>query len=411
MSGSEALPTTPTNPPRILSFVLILLALVVEGFDLQAGNFAAPAIVEAFGIQQAEIGPFLSASLFGVLVGAVFLGPLGDRHGRRKILIASCLSYGLLSLLSATVNSFVILIALRFAIGVGLGAVLPNALALSGELAPRRYLAMATGLVGIGMTFGGVLAGATAAWLIPMFGWQSLFILGGILPTIVALLLWWGLPESPALAIQQSADPSSSGIKAILAPALRSQTIAIWIVFALTLMVTYLLGGWIPLLIRQQGYSTAIAAWIGTAYLAGGIFGGVVASLLLTRGNWLVVAGFAGTALLCLLLLAANAWELPMLIALITLAGALVTGTQNGLNGSCGATYPAAARASGLGWALGVGRIGSILGPLFGSLSILLGFESARQFFLLPILPLAITCLLALWLARRIKADDHIPTA
>jgi AAHS family 4-hydroxybenzoate transporter-like MFS transporter len=387
-------------------FVLILLALVVEGFDLQAANFAAPSILEDFGITRAQIGPLLSASLVGVLVGAVFIGPLGDRIGRRTILIACCLAYGLLSLAAALAASLAQLIALRFLIGIGLGAVLPNALALAGELAPRRHLARATGLVGIGITFGGVVAGAAAAQLLPAHGWPALFVAGGLLPIGIAGLLWIGLPESPALATRAAGAPAAggSGVKAILAPPLRDRTFAIWLIFALVLMVVYLLTGWVPLLIRDQGYSTATASWIATASHAGGVAGGIVASLLLSRRSWTVVALFAGLAALALGAIALRDWGIAGLSLLLVLVGFFSTGTQNGLNGSCGATYPAAMRASGLGWALGMGRIGSIAGPLAGSLAILAGLAAPRHFFLLPVVPLAIACLLALWLARRTAA-------
>jgi AAHS family 4-hydroxybenzoate transporter-like MFS transporter len=379
-------------------FLLILLSLVVEGFDLQAANFAAPSIVEAFRISRAEIGPLLSASLVGVLIGAVFIGPQGDRLGRRKILIGCCIVYGLLSLLAAFATSLMQLVALRFLIGIGLGAVLPNALALAGELAPHRHLARATGLVGIGITFGGVVAGAVAAQFLPIYGWPALFIAGGVLPIAIALLLWIGLPESPALNLEKE---GASGVRAILAPQVRAQTIAIWVIFALVLMVVYLLSGWIPLLIKDQGYSTATASWIATASHAGGVVGGIFASLLLSRRSWPVVAVFAGLAAVSLAVIATREWGIVGLSTLLVLVGFFSTGTQNGLNGSCGATYPASMRASGLGWALGMGRIGSIAGPLVGSLAIILGLGHPRLFFLIPVVPLAIACLLALWLARR----------
>lgn len=388
------------------SFVLILIALIVEGFDLQAANFAAPSILEDFGLTRAEIGPLLSASLIGVLFGAVFVGPLGDRFGRRTILITCCLIYGALSLLAALAINLTQLIGLRFAIGIGLGAVLPNALALAGELAPRRLLATATGLVGIGITFGGVVAGAVAAHFLPTHGWPAVFVAGGILPIAIALLLWIALPESPAFKAGHVPVAGKTGVRAVLTPEFRGRTLAIWFIFALVLMVIYLLSGWIPLLIKDQGYSVAEASWIATMIHAGGVAGGVCASLLLARAQWKIVAIFAGLAALSLALLAAYDWGMGMLITLLLLVGFFSTGTQNGLNGSASATYPAAFRASGLGWALGVGRVGSILGPLAGSLAILLGLTAARHFFIVALLPLAIAALLALWLARRQAAAD-----
>jgi len=403
LGKEQALSPTPALEPRRGwgGFLLILLALVVEGFDLQAANFAAPSIVEHFGIGRAEIGPLLSASLVGVLIGALTIGPLGDRLGRRTILIACCVGYGLISLVAAFATSLGQLIALRFLIGVGLGAVLPNALALAGELAPRRHLARAMGLVGIGISFGGVVAGAVAAQFLPLYGWPSLFIAGGLLPIAIALMLWIGLPESPALAPADTPRDGASGVRAILAPERRAITLAIWACFALVLMVVYLLSGWIPLLVKDQGYSTAAASWIATGAHAGGVVGGIFASLMLSRRSWSVVALFAGLAAVSLAIVALRDWGAVSLSLLLVMVGFFSTGTQNGLNGSGGATYPAGMRATGLGWALGMGRVGSILGPLVGSLALLLGLHDPRSFFILPVVPLLIAAALALWLARR----------
>lgn len=403
LGEEQALSPTPARDLRRGwgGFLLILLALVVEGFDLQAANFAAPSIVEHFGISRAEIGPLLSASLVGVLIGALTIGPLGDRLGRRAILIACCIGYGLISLVAAFATSLGQLIALRFLIGVGLGAVLPNALALAGELAPRRHLARAMGLVGIGISFGGVVAGAVAAQFLPLYGWPSLFIAGGLLPIAIALMLWIGLPESPALAPADAPGAGASGVRAILAPERRAITLAIWACFALVLMIVYLLSGWIPLLVKDQGYSTAAASWIATGSHAGGVVGGIFASLMLSRRSWSVVALFAGLAAVSLAIVALRDWGAVSLSLLLVMVGFFSTGTQNGLNGSGGATYPAGMRATGLGWALGMGRVGSILGPLVGSLALLLGLHDPRSFFILPVAPLLIAAALALWLARR----------
>ncbi len=389
-------------------FVLVLLALVVEGFDLQAANMAAPDIVTAFGISRADIGPLLSASLAGVLLGAMFLAPLGDRFGRRAIIISCCAAYGIISLIAATATSIPQLILWRFLIGIGIGAVLPNALALAGELAPPRLLASATGMIGIGITLGGTVAGAVAAVLFRYgYGWQEVFVAGGMLPLIIAALLWLGLPESPAFRNRTAHEPRGGNVAALLTAEHRGKTLAIWGAFALVLMVAYLLTGWIPLIIKDHGYSDSEAAWIATVGHGGGMIGGVIASLLLARWQWPVVAVFATIAALTMALLAAADWGTAALTTLIVLQGIFAVGTQNALNGSAGATYPANIRALGLGWALGLGRVGSILGPLVGSAALLLGLGAARHFFILPIAPLLIAALLALYLSRATKKEKE----
>lgn len=392
-----------------VGFLLVALSLVVEGFDLQAANFAGPSIIDHFGVSKAELGPLQSASLVGLLIGAVSLAPFGDRFGRRAVLIAGCIFYGLFSLISAAATGFNELIILRFVIGIGLGAVLPNALALAGEFAPEKLLASAAGLVSIGITFGGTVAGATSATFFRLgYGWQEIFLTGGTLPMAIALLLWLALPESPALAT--GAKPEKAGnVLQLLTPNQRAQTVAIWLAFALVLMVTYLLNGWVPLVVKDQGFSTENATWIATAGHAGGVVGGIFASIALSRTRWPVVAFFGSIAAVVMLLLASRNWEAGMLAGLVALQGFFSVGTQNGLNGSAGAHYPARTRALGLGWALGMGRVGSILGPLAGSAAVLLGLGAPRHFFYLPILPLLIAALLALYLARATRAQRPAP--
>ncbi|MBO9574675.1 MAG: MFS transporter [Sphingobium sp.] len=404
--ADNAASMTASGAKRWLGFLLVLLSLVVEGFDLQAANMAAPNIVSSFGITRADIGPLLSASLFGVLLGAMFLAPLGDRFGRRAIIIGACAAYGVLSLIAAVATSITELVALRFLVGIGIGAVLPNALALAGEMAPGRLLATATGLIGIGITFGGTIAGATAATLFKMgHGWREVFLAGGILPLVIAALLWLGLPESPAL--KRGEARKSGSVLTLLTPGEVGKTFAIWLAFALVLMINYLLTGWIPLIINAQGYSQSDAAWIATAGHAGGMIGGVIASLALARWRWPVVGAFAALAAVSMVLLASTDWGATALTALIVLQGVFIVGTQNALNGSAGATYPAETRALGLGWALGIGRVGSVIGPLAGSAALMLGFGAPREFFFLPIVPLLIAALLAAYLSRATKPQGE----
>ncbi|MEO6387334.1 MAG: MFS transporter [Croceibacterium sp.] len=387
--------------PAILSIVVIVFALIVEGFDLQAANLAGPAIVSAFGVTPAQLGPVLSASLAGVLLGAIVIGPLGDRLGRRRIIISSCIAYGVISIATVFAQSIWHLIVLRFLVGVGLGGMLPNALALAGQIAGPKYRATATGLVGIGITFGGVVAGISAARLMPAHGWQVMFLIGGVLPLVVAAVVRLTLPAGLPDAGELAAVVESRGVRGLLSPALRSQTFAIWAIFALCLMSVYLLNAWIPLVTRAANFSLEQSAWLTTAYHAGGTLGGVAASLLLAWNRWKTAGAFALAAALVLCLTGVTAWPTFGLTLLIVAAGFTVTGTQNAINGAAGSAYPEAMRSAGLGWALGIGRIGSIIGPLVGAAVSSAGYFAPHQFFLIPVLPMAVGALLALWLSRR----------
>jgi AAHS family 4-hydroxybenzoate transporter-like MFS transporter len=394
-----------TGNRRWLPMTALLLSLVAEGFDLQAANFAAPGIVKAFGINQAQAGPLLSASLLGVLFGSALIGPLGDRFGRKRLVIGGCAVYGVLSLLAALATHLAQLIVLRFLIGLGLGGVLPNALALASELSRPGREATAAGLIGIGITCGAVLAGLVAAALMPTHGWQSVFVVGGLMPLAIVAALQFLLPESPAyLARNRSRDRPvrSNGPAPLFRDGRGDQTPAIWLIFIAVLMCVYLLSGWIPLLLNQSGYSSRAASLIGAAYQGGGVVGGIVASLMLHRNGWNAVALFAGSACLTMILLVWGANVTVVLVMGVVAAGFCVTGTQNAINGAGSASYEADIRSNGLGWALGVGRIGSVAGPLVGSLAVLLGMKEARYLFALPIIPLTVAALAALWLRRRV---------
>lgn len=387
----------------------LLLALVSEGYDLQAASFAAPGILKTFDITRAQIGPLLSSSLLGVLLGAALIGPLGDRLGRRLLITSGCAAYGLLSLCAAWSTSLSELIVLRFLIGLGLGGVLPNALALASELARRGGEAAAAGLIGIGITMGGVTAGLAASALMSPFGWRSIFVVGGVLPLLIAAGLQRALPESPAFIayrIQRTPpEVAAGGGFAGPGPLFRDgmvlPTLAIWLTFISILMCVYLLGGWLPLLLNQGGFSVSAAALIGAAFGAGGVVGGVAASLWLKRSGWNVVATFALLACGTMVFLVEAPRSTLPLVAGIVAAGFFVTGVQNAINGAGGASYDSQIRSRGLGWALGVGRLGAVAGPLIGSVAVLLGMKEARQLFALPLIPLAVAALAALWLSRR----------
>lgn len=387
-----------TQAGRLVGVTLVMLALMVEGFDLQAANLVGPSIVADFGITRSQLGPLLSASLAGILLGSTQVAPLGDRFGRKPVLVVASLAYGLLSLGAACVTSIAALGVLRFLIGIGLGAVMPNGLALAGEMFDEHRQASMTGLVGIGITMGGVVAGVTAAEIMPLWHWRGVFVVGGVLPMAIALLLVLCLRE-PGLAADGIRHQRGS-VRAILVPSLRRSTLIAWVAFAGMSLAFHLLSSWIPLMVARVGQSAASAAWTTTAFHAGGVTGGIVASLLLTRGHWRIAALFMGGACATMLLLGAIPAGPLVSLALFIVAGFFVTGTLNAINGAAGGLYPVAVRATGLGWALGIARLGSIMGPLVGSAAAMAGIDRDHRFFFLPLVPLGIALVAALALAR-----------
>ncbi|MBT2188279.1 MFS transporter [Sphingobium sp. H33] len=380
--------------------LLVVLALMVEGFDLQTANLAGPSIMTDFGITRAQLGPLLSASLFGILVGATLLAPLGDRFGRKRVVVIASAAYGLLSLTAAAAWSLEQLAILRFLIGIGLGVVMPNGLAMAGAMYEGHRHASATAFAGIGITLGGVVAGVTAAHVLPHYHWQGLFVVGGVLPLIIAAIVAVALQDvSPTSGAK--ATPRGT-LAVILAPSIRLTTLVVWTMFVFIALCIHLLASWIPLLMKGSGLSAADAALVTSGFHAGGVLGGIVASLVLRRAGWRAVAVFAAGAALTMLTLALAPASGIAMILLIACAGFFVTGIQNGVNGTAIDLYPASSRAGGLGWALGVARIGAIMGPMVGSFAALAGLDNGQHFFLIPAAALLLVLLLAIVVERRI---------
>jgi AAHS family 4-hydroxybenzoate transporter-like MFS transporter len=315
-------------------------------------------------------------------------------------LVIASAAYGVLSLVAAAAVSIEQLAILRFLIGIGIGVVMPNGLAMAGAMYDGPRHASATAFAGIGITLGGVVAGVTAARVLPVYHWQGLFVVGGILPLVIAAIIAVALREVVPAAGRATAKPRGT-IGVILAPSMRVTTLVVWLMFVFIALNIHLLASWIPLLMKGSGRSAAGAALVTTGFHAGGVLGGVVASLWLRRAGWHAVAVFAAGAALTMLSLALLSPSSAVTVLLIACAGFFVTGIQNGVNGTASALYPPESRATGLGWALGVARIGAIMGPMVGSFASLAGLDKGGHFFLIPAASLLIVLTLALVGARR----------
>ena len=421
-----------------LSVVLIaVLVLVADGYDVQVMSFAAPSLAKTWHIaNKSALAPVLTASLVGILVGAQLFGWLGDRIGRKGCIVLGSVAYGLTSLACLTAHDLTGLALLRFLTGIGLGGVMPNAIAIAAELAPRRLRAGFASIIAVGITLGGVIPGLIVAQLPPGPSFRTLFLVGGLLPLAIAALVAVALPESLAFLVRRGRDgeriarivrridasvratadsifvvpappaAEAKGFKALFAGPLALTTPLLWVMFAATLLSIYLLTSWMPLLLGASGFSARQAALINSLFQAGGVAGCILVSLLLGRlGVKLIAALF----LLCLISMAVVARaSLPGagLAVAIAICGLCLIGLQGALNGAAGLAYPTTARARGLGLALGVGRIGSVVGPLVAGAMVASGASSARDLFLLPLAPLAVGALASLLVARRLNLRE-----
>lgn len=424
------------------------LAMFADGFDIAALASAAPALARDWDLSPSAFGPALSASLFGVLFGAPLLGYVGDRYGRRTAIISGCVIYGLGTLATVWTTNLTEVIVLRFITGIGIGGLMPNTIALNSELAPKRLRATLVVLMFTGITTGSGAPGNIQAWLIPEYGWEIMFWIGGLAPLIIALCLKFALPESvkylarrperraellatvrrlrPDLQIPDDAqfilgaDPEAAaaktpagargedsalrqlggatGLKQLYSGSLAFITPLLWLCFATALMANYFLNSWLPLIFESNGITPKQAAIASTLYHFGGTLGGIAVSVLLNRFGFAAIAVLFGLAAPAIAAIGMDGLSTTALTYISGFAGLAVLGAQFGNNACSGLIYPTEARSQGVGWALGIGRIGSIVGPYVGGVLIAMNMPM-QELFLWASLPMVIGLFAAILVA------------
>ena len=388
--------------------VALLCGLVqmCDGYDLNAIAWAVPSLIKAWQLPPPAFTLVFLWSSIGIMVGALSAGPLGDRFGRRPLLLASLTIFGVASFLSAFAGSLDMMALLRFFTGVGIGGGFSGAASLTGDYAPQRRRALMIMASFTGAPLGGFLGGQLVALLLPNFGWPVIFILGGLFPlALVATLLVW-LPESPRFLLmrgnlsardeallQRLEVASAQGethaldiargnpILMLFSKGYALQTILMWIIYFCSLMNLFLFAYWMPTVLNLIGFTPPQAVFASSMRDFGAIFAVLYLGYLIDRvgpERSLAFHYAAGAVFIGLIALVA----LPYAVLLVTtfLAGLTIIGSQTGLNGTCGKLYPARMRTSGLGWALGIGRLGGIAAPILGGYLLSLGLKPTHIF-------------------------------
>ena len=373
------------------------MIMFIEGYDMQVTSYAAPAIIKAWHLTNAYFGPVFGFGLFGYLLGGTVLGHFGDRFGRKKVIVGGSLFFGIFTLAAAYATSLTGLLVLRFLAGVGIGASIPAAIALTVEYAPVNLKARIISLLFLGYTLGGTLGGFVAAKLIPAFGWPAVFKVGGIAPILLAILVAFTLPESIRfLALRRdrpdqvrsilrrltrdlTLDDSSDfvvteerhqglPVKHLFTNGRATVTVLLWIAFASSLLGHYFLTSWLPTILAGAAVPLTYAIVSGALLQGGGGIGGLLICWLSDKKSMLFIAlAFCLASPLIILIPRVRG---SSLLVLAFLVGFFLVGGQIGLNSIAGTIYPTDIRATGAGWALGIGRIGSILGPVLGGVLI-----------------------------------------
>jgi AAHS family 4-hydroxybenzoate transporter-like MFS transporter len=401
----------PLSRLQWITILLCGLVAILDGFDTQAIAFVAPVMARELGVELSAFGPVFGAGLLGLTFGAMVFGPAADRWGRKPVILASVLIFGAFALLTPLSTSLTTLMLYRFLTGLGLGGAMPNIIALTAEYSPQHRRATLVTLMFCGFPLGAVLGGLVSAPLILAYGWPAVFYLGGILPLLLLPVLWGLLPESirflvahhnrpeRPLAILRRLDPAGNygadcrcvlteekaegfSVRQLFAGGRAFATSLLWLVFFANLLILYFLINWLPSLLQQAGLPIERAI-IGTVVLnAGGLIGGLILGRLVDRRPpfGILTAAYAVAAMLVTGIGAVGAGAVPLLMLTILAAGFFVIGSQYCMNALAANFYPTTLRATGVGWALGVGRIGSIIGPVVGGLMLSLGWSTEQLF-------------------------------
>jgi AAHS family 4-hydroxybenzoate transporter-like MFS transporter len=386
---------------------LMFLVTMIDAYDQIAMTFAAPSLIAEWGIDKAAMGHVFSIQMFGLLVGGIGFGVLGDRIGRKLSIILGMLLFGLLSLATMATTDTTQLLIVRFFVGVGVGGVLPNAIALSNEFAPKHFRVTAVSLMYVGYVCGALGSGAVAAWMLPRFGWEVIFLVGGIVPILVVVMLFFALPESvhylatrdsdkkqaeatriaalmrpelditPQTRIVNDVGTEKLALRELFAGPLKVMTILLWLIYVANSTTSFALLAWMPILIRDLGFLHGAATLSTSLMFVGAAIGGVAAARLTDRGGlgpivlmpaiglpFMVGLGFVGGGSAALLYLVSFG------------VGFFVAGFQNNLHGVGASIYPARIRAMGVGWAMGANRIGGIIGPSLAGYLMFYGWSS-----------------------------------
>jgi MFS transporter, AAHS family, 4-hydroxybenzoate transporter len=404
---------------HVVLLVFTFLTVLVDGYDIGAVAFAAPALVKEWHLNRAQLGPLFSAGLAAGLIGPLVLGYLSDRLGRKRVIIGGAYFFGLFTLASVWTGALDQMIALRFIAGIGIAGVLPLVVALNNEYAPRRIRATMFVLMFCGITFGGGLPGIIAARYMTSEGWQILFWIGGLIPIAVATALIFVLPESakflalrperhdelarllhqvsPSIPIPADAQFVLRGetrakfsFASIFAGRLKLVTPLFWIVNAINLMVFYFVNQWIPTILPSAGViSTEHAALAATLFQFGGTAGGLILMRPLDRWGFIPVPILFAVAIPAVACIGLPGLSEPVVLALVTLAGFCLLGLQFGNISSESNVYPTAIRSFGVGSCFAAGRVGSVVGPMIGG--VLIGMQmSLTSLFWIASVPLAI---------------------
>jgi AAHS family 3-hydroxyphenylpropionic acid transporter len=386
---------------RVATLLLCLAITALEGYDIQAFGVAAPHMMKELGLGPAAQGWIASAAMLGLVAGAFFGSYLSERLGRRPVLMLSVVMFGVFSIVTAMVESAELLFLVRFLAGAGFGGALPITIAIASEIASERRRALTVTTVFCGLPTGAAIVALFARGMGDVVDWRMIFIAGGVPPIVLAPLVLWLISARQPPVPADHRGPVSD----LLGEGRATSTLLIWCVFAMTLLLVYLMLNWLPTLVISKGLSAAEGASAAFVFNLASIAGAFALAAIVDKlgFRWPLCAAYLLLAAVIALMAASD--QANIVLMLSALAGFLAVGPQCALYALIPSVYPSHARVLGAGAAVGIGRFGSIVGPMIAGQLRDAGYSANEVFLILA--PLAFVACLAVFLlgARNLRTS------
>ncbi|HET6143139.1 MAG TPA: MFS transporter [Candidatus Acidoferrales bacterium] len=394
---------------QIRILILCALAAMLDGFAAQMIGYVAPSLAYEMHLAPSELSRIFAVSLIGLMLGALSFGPIADRYGRRRVIVSCTLLFGLFTLATAFAHSVNSLIALRFLAGLGFGGVMPNTIALTAEYSPQRRRGTMITIMFCGFPIGATIVGFAAVPILPAYGWRGVFVLAGFMPLLLVPLLALLLPESIRHLVVHGKE--NSQVRDLLArvnpelvfpgdtnfvvheerapglPVLHLfrqgralATVLLWIAFFVSLLDIYLLSSWLPTVFHNAGIALSLSVAATAVFQGGGVVASLILGIFIDRFGAFRTVAFIYLLGAVFVALLGHVHSIGFIMAAAFFAGAGIVGGQTGTNVLAATLYPTYIRSTGVGWGLGIGRIGSILGPIFGGIMLSLHLPLATIF-------------------------------
>jgi AAHS family 4-hydroxybenzoate transporter-like MFS transporter len=415
-SFDKILDDSPISTTQITVVSISFILMILDGFDITSMSFVAQRISEQLHINETSLGLVFSVTLGGMMLGAIFIAPFADIIGRRKLLIYSVMVIGISMFLTGLVSNYWQLITVRTVTGLGVGSMLANLTALTSEYTPTKYKSFSVAIIAAGFPMGATIGGMVVAPLLPIYGWESVFISLGAATIFMTGVVYFIMPESLQY-LYKSGSPEAleqtnfilkrmkhktiltfpildrsilpkASVRSLLTPELGKKTLQLWVTFFFVFVSLYFLMSWLPKLVINAGLSESDGVFSAVALNGGGVIGTLLLGWFATNvGLTKLISIFLGIASVIMLGFGLI-FEYVNLFVLLFILGFFLQGGFVGLYSTSAKLYPLEVRATGIGWALGLGRLGAVFGPYTGGMLIAYGANMSFNFivFAFPLL-------------------------